>query len=394
MYKRCYLQESQSLRVQNKVIMKIKSISFRENEGENTFWEITNFLISDVNLIVAKNATGKSRTLNIISHLADLISGRKTVGPKQNYSYKVNFTDKVSTYYEIHIINGEVHSEKLSINDSVKIEKENTGITKTYFDAIDQIVTSQYDPKAISVSQRDILQKPYLEALYEWANNTIHMRFGTQLGQHTFTAYSKEFESNFDYKNTNTVVPYIRMAEVKGKLRELQEAVIKDLETIGYSVSEIGYCDSGLSTPDNNPVHLMYVQESDLHTRTYQDQMSQGMFRATSILVQINYMELSNISSCLLIDDIGEGLDFDRSTALIKILCDKTSKAGSKKQLIMTTNDRFVMNVVPLEYWSVLSRTGQSCQMTNRINSPDIFEDFEFTGLNNFDFFSTGFYKG
>ena len=93
----------------------------------------------------------------------------------------------------------------------------------------------------------------------------------------------------------------------------------------------------------------------------------------------------------MLIDDIGEGLDFERSTALIKLLIDKAKE--SAVQLIMTTNDRFTMNSVPLEYWSVIHRVGGKCRVFNYDNSRKIFDEFVYTGLSNFDFFATEFYE-
>ncbi len=93
--------------------------------------------------------------------------------------------------------------------------------------------------------------------------------------------------------------------------------------------------------------------------------------------------------SCILIDDIGEGLDYERASALIKLLIDKAKK--SRVQLIMSTNDRFVMNNVPLKYWSIMRRFPNESTIYNYKNSSKQFEDFELTGLNNFDFFTSDF---
>jgi hypothetical protein len=60
-------------------------------------------------------------------------------------------------------------------------------------------------------------------------------------------------------------------------------------------------------------------------------------------------------------------------------------------QLIMSTNDRFVMNKVPLQYWAVIQRKGSTCRFFNYENSREKFEAFKFTGMNNFDFFATDF---
>jgi hypothetical protein len=97
-------------------------------------------------------------------------------------------------------------------------------------------------------------------------------------------------------------------------------------------------------------------------------------------------------STCILIDDIGEGLDFDRSCRLIDLLRKKAKE--SNIQLILSTNDRFVMNRVPLEEWSVLQRRGSHVRVRNYENSRELFEEFKFTGLSNFSLLEMDFLNG
>jgi len=63
----------------------------------------------------------------------------------------------------------------------------------------------------------------------------------------------------------------------------------------------------------------------------------------------------------------------------------------SSIQLVLSTNDRFIMNNVPLEEWSLLDRHGGSIQVHNYKNSRQKFDDFKFMGLNNFDFLAMDF---
>lgn len=162
-------------------------------------------------------------------------------------------------------------------------------------------------------------------------------------------------------------------------------------------MAEIGYLidDMGTTTPTSlviqgsHPIVGLYVRESDLGDITDQGDMSQGMFRALSIIIQLNYSGLSKKPSCILIDDIGEGLDFERSCSLIKLLVRKAEQ--SSVQLVMATNDRFVMNTVPLESWTVLRRVGGKIRVYNHENSKKRFDEFKFTGMNNFDFFALNF---
>ena len=118
------------------------------------------------------------------------------------------------------------------------------------------------------------------------------------------------------------------------------------------------------------------------------------MFRVLSLIIQVNYLEINlNDHLTILIDDIGEGLDFDRSTNLIKLLIEKAENLKDKIQLVMTTNDRFVMNNVPLDYWTVIDKADGEINFYTKKTHPDAFENFEDIGLNNFDFFSGEYYK-
>jgi hypothetical protein len=93
----------------------------------------------------------------------------------------------------------------------------------------------------------------------------------------------------------------------------------------------------------------------------------------------------------ILVDDIGEGLDYERAVAIIDLLISKAQ--SHSMQIIMTSNDRFVMNKVPLPYWSVLKRVGGTVSMFNERNSKKQFDHFKFIGLNNFDFFASDYFN-
>ena len=51
------------------------------------------------------------------------------------------------------------------------------------------------------------------------------------------------------------------------------------------------------------------------------------------------------------------------------------------------------MNKIPLEYWSVILRKKHTAIFYNYRNSQKTFDDFVYTGLNNFDFLETEFYS-
>ena len=49
------------------------------------------------------------------------------------------------------------------------------------------------------------------------------------------------------------------------------------------------------------------------------------------------------------------------------------------------------MNHVPLQDWTVIRRAGGQANIYNYENSKRHFDDFKFTGLNNFDFLAMDF---
>jgi len=118
--------------------------------------------------------------------------------------------------------------------------------------------------------------------------------------------------------------------------------------------------------------------------------MSQGLFRVLSLIIQLNYSLLAKVPSCILIDDIGEGLDYGRSKSLIDLIINKAKEASI--QIFMTTNDRFVMNNTALEYWTIINRIGQKSLCYNFQNCKKVFEEFELTGLGHFNFFSSNYF--
>jgi energy-coupling factor transporter ATP-binding protein EcfA2 len=377
--------------------MFLKSIEYAQYEGSPKLWKLQDCTFGNVNLIVGKNATGKSRTLSIINSLANLLSGET----KLQYisgNYRVAFiSDKAERIdYNLHYENSSIIKESLQIDSQTKLERGTEGIGSIYYAKQKESLDFQTPPKELAVvARRDTIQHPFLEDLYNWGKQVRYYQFGTPLGKERLTVLVKnkdKVEPQVNPKDTNNVTAMY----VEGKSRYHQEftnAIIQDMNAIGFSIDDVGtdvpesiILDQTLTS---EPIGL-FVKESDLECKTDQLDMSQGMFRALSLIIQIQYSLFTGNPSCVLIDDIGEGLDFERSSALVKLLVERAK--NSSIQLIVATNDRFIMNSIPLEYWLVIQRLGNLCKIYSQKNSPQLFNDFKLTGLNNFDFFSSGYY--
>jgi len=377
--------------------MFLKSIKYAQFGEIPRLWKLEGCTLDNINLIVGKNATGKSRTLNIINGLANLLSGQNKLRYiSGNYAVEFDNNGK-DVNYILHFENTSIIKEELTINSENKLKRGKDGIGQIYYDKRQELIDFQTPPNELAtVARRDTIQHPFLEDLHNWGRYVRHYQFGTELGKRQLAVVIKNEEKArlqvLNPKNTNLVVAMF--LEGKKKYSEkFIEKIVEDMNTIGYSLEGIGvHVPESILIEKNLPTEPvgLYVKEGDLSCSTDQMDMSQGMFRALSLIIQINYSLFTSTPSCILIDDIGEGLDFERSSALVKLLVERAK--NSSIQLIMATNDRFIMNSVPLEYWLIIQRMGGISKIYNQRNSVQLFDDFKLTGLNNFDFFSSEYY--
>jgi len=378
--------------------MRLKAIKYIRFKNEKNEWSIEgkpinnkynqSLTINQINLIVGKNATGKTNTINAIRTIADLISGDKKLSSlvyntfKYDLLFEDNFEDLL---YTLDVKKGEVVQEILKIG---KVEKLNRAKGELFYELENKNLSFQTDKDILAISRRDSKQQPFFESIYNWGKTLNHYKFGGLLGKETFLKEinSADSDKELNLKDTNKVTGVLIKGQSQFKDTFIS-AIIEDMHKIGYPLKTIDT--RNLKYIPLNILGLA-VQENDLDDYTDQDEMSQGMFRALSLIIQLNYSLFTNNPSCILIDDIGEGLDFERSKSLIELIIAKSEK--SSVQVLMTTNDRFVMNKIPLQYWSLIKREKHKSIFYNYQNSKDTFDEFSLTGLNNFEFFSSDFY--
>jgi len=377
-------------------MIQLKSVKYAEFEGTPQEWRLDGLSLAESNLIVGKNASGKSRALNIIHALARNLAG--VGGASLSSNYDVEFIhDGKAINYQLKCEEEHVVFEEFSVEGRVLLKRGSGGEGLIWAEEIDggkdirfQTPTSEL----AAVARQDAIQHRFLEPLYSWGSSLRHYYFGTALGKDHLAVLTEKGGGKVDERDPNAVVALYRLAE-KEFNEEFRQALMLDMRQLDYDVEELGLkAPVSIRIVSGLPGELvgLYVKEKDLPGITDQHSMSQGMFRALSLLIRVNYSQLTGKSTCILIDDIGEGLDFNRTCRLIELLRDKAKTSGI--QLILSTNDRFVMNRVPLEEWSVLQRQGNHVRVLNYENSREIFEEFKFTGLSNFSFLEMDFASG
>ena len=372
--------------------MQLKFIEYVEFPKTDREWRLEGTALSQINLVVGKNATGKTRMLNLIASLAKLITGEiKEIFQAGSYVAKFQ-KDGTSWEYLLEYDNAVVTREELLLDGTDMLHRGEGSIGRIVAEDIENKprIRFQADARQVAVlSKRDAVQHGFLEPLHDWALSVRHFRFGGDMGNLAVAVKGPEIEIND--RDTSQLVPILHKA-LKKYGETFKESVKADMAAIGYPLDDLQ-----IRRPPNTIVHSLVpaelvgvaAKETELKSATDQNFMSSGMFRALSLLIQTTYFSLENSGGCFLIDDIGDGLDFERACGLIDLLRDKAQK--SSIQLIMSTNNRFIMNRIPLEHWCVLHRKGSLVQGWNDSNSHDAFERFKITGLNNFDMLATGF---
>jgi AAA15 family ATPase/GTPase len=374
--------------------MVLDKLSYSEYLQSPNQWILDEFKLNDINLIVGNNASGKTRTLNVISGLSKILLSPKLAF--QNGHYKASFVLKDKNYdYEVEFLNNVVLNESLKVDLKHFIIRNQNGEGEIFSELTKTNTKFKIPNNELIACRRDELQYPYLENLYTWATKLRHFRFAKEQEKQTLAIVdvNKPKPETFNLKETDKAIAFFRYG-IKEFSTKFQREIIKDFNNIGYSISDIDLKPMQsikIESPVENVIVGLTIQETDRNGQTDQNAMSDGMFRALSIIIHFNYYKLAQLSGTVLIDDVGEGLDFERSTKLIKLLIKKAQ--NSNIQLIMSTNDKFVMNNTKLDFWQVIHRDGSQVRMYNITNSQKVFDDFRFTGLNNFDFFTTDFFK-
>lgn len=374
--------------------MKLIKFAYYEYENSPRYWELKQFDLNKINLIVGSNSSGKSRTLNVIAALARVLLKPKL--PFNSGSFNASFKTNEDQIFEYSVkyFEGSVYSEKLLIDEVVYLNRDINGEGEMENSQLNTKVKFKIPLNELVVTRRDQYQYPYLEKLYSWAKNTRHFKFAKDEEKSTLALIdsNKSTDDNQSLKESNQAIEIFRKANAKYGVN-FKSNVINDFNSIGYDISDVtfGVLQSiKFESPVGSKVMGLRVHENDRDYNTDQNEMSDGMFRALSIIIHYNYFALEGRELNVLIDDIGEGLDFSKSTKLINLLINKTENLDV--QLIMSSNDKFVMNSTDLSYWQIISRNSGIVEMFNKHNSSEKFDDFKFTGLNNFDFLSTDFF--
>jgi len=366
----------------------ISTIDYSQNIGKADEWHLKDVSLGKLNLIVGRNAVGKTRTINIINALARMISSK--IPRLLDGHWNVVFEDNGNPLrYILRIENAKVVEEKLSQNGKVLLER-NGDQGQYYVEAKEPRKFHPPENKLTNQVRRDKIELPYLEKLMGWAEGYHSFSFSNVRPDVVLAGAPTPIgHAGPDMTAENLALAPYWLREVQNDMKKKSQ-IIKDLAFMGYKVKDVSA--SAVPIPGlPQGIPLIRVNESGIDFPIEHVALSQGMYRVIASVIAINSLMQEATGGTVVIDDIGEGLDFERSFKLTKIIFRRAKK--TRIQLIVTSNDRFLMNAVDIQYWNVFERKGKTVRAFNYKNSKKAFDEFVLTGLNNFDFFADRLYR-
>jgi predicted ATPase len=356
--------------------MKITELSYIDPN-----WELKNLQLGTVNLLVAKNSTGKTRTLQTIDLLVKMITQKRNLnwGGQWDITFENFKGEEIQYQFSTSYQKQGVTFEKMFLNGSLVLSRNRKDYgeqakIKNFLNKGSFEFVYPPDNKLVIHSNRDLKKYPFLEDIANWAEQSYGFKFGN------ISPYSMLNQQEYDLLTAVEDIPTLFQSLKKDDKRQ----IISDFNGIGYNISDITIQDKG-------ELSIIYVKENGIDKAIPHFKLSQGMFRALAVIVYIQYLISRKGPATIIIDDLCEGLDYERATKLGELIFSKCLK--NEIQLIATSNDSFLMEVVDLKYWNVLTRNGKQVSGINSKSNPNIIENFRFTGLSNFDFFSSNFLK-
>lgn len=347
----------------------MRLIEFQYTDG---LWTLYPIQLNRSNLLVGENSTGKSRTIEAIKMCADFIAQKEVSHSFFNITGEMKcmmkFEDgETIIEYSFERKNNKIKAERL---EQISGDKKKLFIRRstTSCSLNRQKVNPPVDKLLIHV-RRDEQEYPIIEKIIHWAENTFFLPFSSLKSWTMFEMANKK----------NNLSDYLLSFAPEQKERVILNAKKLHYNIKDFKVEKIG------------ETKLPFVIEEGVKSPLPIFSLSTGMVCAIYILVVLEYLSTHDTPSCILIDDFSEGLDYERSRHLGRMIFDYSSERNIG--LIVSSNDSFLMDEVSTDKWIILSRNGSMVDSISQRTYPELFEEFSFTGLNNFTLFSSNYIK-
>jgi len=354
-------------------IMKLLTYKFEEQTPK---WSVSRFELDSINLLAGLSGVGKTRILNTIFNLSQMIQKKYPHGlglGKWNIDFEI---DDEKYHYVLHIEKDE--KLKKTIVTKETLQKNGKPLIKRT-----RYSFSFNNKKLPKLSNEDIgiyllREEPKISRIYEEFRKIYIRRMNpkfqggqTQSGRGDLGGISKDilFEEkskltlkfiheNFDALNVQLFLLKKYHPNVFSKIEKDFTEIFPFVSQLDVKpINEVRAINMS-SFPMDVLIPILVVKEKAIKEEIPMMNLSSGMLRAIIQLVDVYIMPKNSI---YLIDE------FENSMGVrsLPVMCDLLKDKSSEIQFIFTTHHPYILNNVDVKYWKILTRKGSNVTVIN-----------------------------
>lgn len=341
----------------------MRIIDYLFSDPEETGWTISPIKFRRINLLVGDSGTGKSRLLNTISALANLILAEKAVG---RALWKISFSlNDIVFEYELRTTanEAELNTSRVARELLVRKDKKSDVILIDRSESNFKYNGTELPKLSNTVTGINLLKEESdISPVFNGFKSVIARRFfGDELSrQFSFFAVPPEQLANI--KKTNDLLR-IAVAEIgfHNKVKLLSElfpeiygqliAIYKDAFPFveEFKFFDISNIQSNMSFPF--PASLFCFKENSVSKFISVHDISSGMQKLFLLILDVLLMRDGGV---LLIDEYENSLGINA----INFLPELINNINLDCQFILTSHHPYIINTIPIESWKVFHRDG------------------------------------
>jgi len=366
-------------------MLKIESVDYSERyfntlSGTTLHWKLEGLKLLDFTIIAGLNTSGKTRTCNVITNTITKIIHHQRKLQLGNATMTIRTAD---SRYRIKINIAEDVKKKRFIKQEVLDELQNNK-RKNLFDrkrirdvSDREKPMKSYSPPDNSLTfhaRRDKYAYPYLEDVIESLKEFHFLDF--EEGKISFKVGVDETALPIKIVSSETSDVYTKIQ------RQKRIEILNDINSLGFPIKKVLITDmiiEGIKTP------VLLFKEMGVRGKYDLTQASSALIK---VIFLITCMHLIEKGSCVLIDNVGDGLDYKRSIEIVNLL----KKFKDDKQIILCTNNEILLNQTDIRNWNILHRQGYTVKAHSYDNSRERLDKFAKTGLSNYEYFQDEYY--
>ena len=225
------------------------------------------FPLKPVNLLVARNATGKTRTIRAFLNVTSFLQMKKSFMDIRSFEAALKFTSSEDAEwkmdYKFKINNGIVEKEVLVVNEKMLINRSKTSA---------KYDTTKINPpseKLVVQIRRDKELYPEIEQLMTWADGVTSLSYSDIT---PFTILdSGKFHNPYNFSD---LVESLSQAE--------KQEVLSVAKRLGYNIAQIKTVEA------TKGIKLVQLKERSVTNEMTEMQLSSGMLRTLYLLCFID----------------------------------------------------------------------------------------------------------